>query len=178
MTYLQIILQEGRNAIRSFTQVFSASLLLAASAQIAIPFYPVPFTLQTITISFLGFILGKRLAVAAVALYLLEGFLGLPVFAKFSCGPSALLGGYSSGYLWGFLVSAYLAGILYEKFLSKKISHLFCIGLLSELPTFACGYLYLACLTDFYTAWMLGIVPFLISTLLKNVFLAHIIRKL
>ena len=118
------------------------------------------------------------MAVAAVALYLLDGFLSLPVFAKFSYGQSVLFRGYSSGYLWGFLVSAYLAGILYEKFLSKKTSHLFCIGLLSKLPTFACGYLYLACLTDFYTAWMLCIVPFLISTLLKNVFLAHIIRKL
>lgn len=178
MMYLQTILQEGRNAIRSPIQVFSATLLLAASAQITVPFYPVPFTLQTITIFFLACVLGKRLTVAAVAFYLLEGFFGLPVFAKFSCGPAVLLGSYSSGYLWGFLISAYLAGILYERVSSKKTSHLLMIGLVSELPTFACGYLYLACLTNFHTAWMLGIVPFIISTLLKNIFLAYIIRKL
>lgn len=178
MNYLQTILQEGRSAIKSLIQILSASLLLAASAQITIPFYPVPFTLQTITVSFLAYVLGKRLAVTTVALYLLEGFYGLPVFAKFSCGPAVLLGGYSSGYLWGFLISAYLAGVLYEKFLPKKLSHLFYIGLVSEVPAFVCGYLFLAVLTDFHAAWMIGVAPFLISTLLKNLFLAYVIRRL
>ena len=178
MIYLQTILQEWHRIIKTIIQVLSGSLLLAVSAQLAIPFYPVPFTLQTITVSFLAYILGKRLATAAVALYLLEGFCGLPVFANFSCGPTILLGSYSSGYLWGFLISAYCAGMLYERFLSKETSHLLCIGLISELLIFACGYLYLSCLTDFHTAWTLGVAPFLISTLLKNVLLAHIIRKL
>ena len=176
--YLQTSLQEGRKAIKSLMQILSATLLLAASAQIMVPFYPVPFTLQTITIFFLAYVLGKQLAVATVALYLLEGFLGLPVFTKFSCGPAVLLGDYSSGYLWGFLISAYLAGVLYERFCSKKVFHLLMIGLVSEFPTFACGYLYLSCLTDFHTAWVFGVVPFLISTLFKNIFLAYIIRKL
>lgn len=98
MNYLQTILQERHSVTKTFIQVFSASLLLAASAQITVPFYPVSFTLQTITVSFLAYILGKRLAVAAVAIYLLEGFYGLPVFAKYSYGPAVLLGGYSSGF--------------------------------------------------------------------------------
>ena len=178
MICLQTVLQEGRKAIRSFIQVFSASLLLAASAQVSIPFYPVPFTLQTITVLFLAYILGKRLAVASVFAYLLEGCYGLPVFSGFSGGPGVLLGGPTCGYLWGFIGSAYCAGILYKKFPSEKITRLMAIGLVSEIPTFVCGYLYLSCLFGWYNAWLIGVVPFIFSTLLKNLLLAYIIRRL
>ena len=178
MIYLQNILQAGRQLTKSITSVFSASLLLAVSAQISIPFYPVPFTLQTITVLFLAYVLGKRLAVATVLAYLLEGCCGLPVFAGFSGGARVLLGSPSCGYLWGFIGTAYCAGMLYKKFPSKKILHLMTIGLVSEIPTFVCGYLCLACLAGWYQAWVLGVVPFIISTFLKNLFLAFIIRRL
>ena len=178
MISLQHILQERCQWIKTLMCVFAASLLLAVSAQISIPFYPVPFTLQTITVLFLAYLLGKRLAVASVFAYLLEGCYGLPVFAGFSGGPGVLLGSPSCGYLWGFIGSAYCAGILYKKFSSKKIIHLMLIGLVSEIPTFVCGFLYLSCLFGWYNAWMVGIAPFIVSTLLKNFFLALIIRKL
>ena len=177
MIYLQNILQEGHKAVKSVACVFSASLLLAASAQLSIPFYPVPFTLQTITVLFLAYILGARLAAMSVVLYLLEGACGLPVFAGFSGGARILLGSPTCGYLWGFIGSAYCAGILYKKFPSRKFVHLVCIGLVSELPTFVCGYICLAYLTGWYHAWMLGVVPFIASTLLKNFLLAAFIRK-
>lgn len=158
--------------------VFSASILLAVSAQISISFYPVPFTLQTITVLFLAYILGKRLAVAAVIAYLLEGCFGLLVFAGFSGGSAILLGSPTCGYLWGFIGSAYCAGIFYKNFSSKSFFYLVFMGLMSEIPTFVCGYLWLAYLIGWYNAWMLGIVPFMVSTLLKNVLLAVFIRKL
>ena len=57
------------------------TLLLTISAKIKIPFYPVPMTMQTFVVLFLGIILGPRIGLLTISLYLLEGILGLPVFA-------------------------------------------------------------------------------------------------
>ena len=108
--------------------VLSASFVLAVSAQISIPMYPVPFTLQSVTVLFLAFALGHRLAVAAVGAYLIEGALGLPVYAHFTCGLPVLFGP-TGGYLFGFLASAYVAGCMYEHVKSRRVFHLFLIDL-------------------------------------------------
>lgn len=158
------------------TCVISASILLAASSQIAIPLYPVPFTLQTITVLFLSFVLGKELATISVGIYLLEGTMGMPVFAHFSSGVHTLFGP-TGGYLFGFMVTAYFAGILYERFRSRKIWPLFLIGLLGEVPIFFCGYIYLACFVGWRQALWTGAFPFLASTCIKNAFLALLLNK-
>jgi hypothetical protein len=68
-------------AARNAALVLGSSLALWASAKLQIPFYPVPMTLQSLVVLAIGMGLGARLGAAAVALYLLEGALGLPVFA-------------------------------------------------------------------------------------------------
>jgi biotin transport system substrate-specific component len=85
------------------------SAVLAASAQVVLPAWPVPATLQSLAVLLLGALGGPRLGAAAVALYLLEGALGLPVFAGGKAGPAALIGP-TGGYLLGFLPAAWLAG--------------------------------------------------------------------
>ena len=60
------------------------TLLLTISAKIKIPFYPVPMTMQTFVVLFLGITLGSKIGVLTVSLYLLEGIIGLPVFKLFS----------------------------------------------------------------------------------------------
>ena len=57
------------------------TIFLAISSKIKIPFYPVPMTMQTLVVLFLGITLGWKLGVATVSLYLFEGIIGLPVFS-------------------------------------------------------------------------------------------------
>ena len=88
------------------------SILLAISAKIKIPFYPVPMTMQTFVVLLLGISLGWKLGLFTVALYLVEGIAGLPVFAG---TPEKGMGivyftGPTMGYLIGFLAAVYLTG--------------------------------------------------------------------
>ena len=107
--------------VKNFTQsrlaknlfiVLIGSILLAISAKIKIPFYPVPMTMQTLVVLIIGIGFGWKLGVATIALYLFEGIVGLPVF---SGTPEKGIGlvyftGPTMGYLIGFLVAAFLAG--------------------------------------------------------------------
>ena len=88
------------------------TVVLAISSKIKIPFYPVPMTMQTFVVLFIGIAFGWRLGIATVLLYLFEGIIGLPVF---SGTPEKGLGityftGPTMGYLLGFLVTVFLAG--------------------------------------------------------------------
>ena len=104
--------QQNQKIIKSILIIFIGSILLTISAKVKIPFYPVPMTMQTFVILLIGITLGKKIGVATVALYLLEGIVGLPVFAS---SPEKGIGityfiGPTMGYLLGFLVAAYIAG--------------------------------------------------------------------
>ena len=88
------------------------SILLAISSKIKIPFYPVPMTMQTFVVLFIGVAFGWKLGLASISLYLFEGILGLPVF---SGTPEKGLGivyitGPTMGYLVGFIIAVYFAG--------------------------------------------------------------------
>ena len=88
------------------------TLLLTISAKIKIPFYPVPMTMQTFIVLFLGITLGPKIGLLTVSLYLFEGIFGLPVFAG---TPEKGIGlvyftGPTMGYLIGFLFAVYFAG--------------------------------------------------------------------
>ena len=89
--------------------VLAGSLLIAVAAQIQMPLYPVPMTLQTAAVLFVGFALGARLGTAAVVAYLVEGALGAPVFAGLKPGAVAFVGP-TAGFLLGFVAMAFVAG--------------------------------------------------------------------
>ena len=90
------------------------TLVLAVSAKVQVPFYPVPMTLQTLAVLTLGALFGARLAAATLTLYLAEGLVGLPVFAGAVAGPAYMVGP-TGGYLLGFLLAAALVGGLAER---------------------------------------------------------------
>lgn len=94
--------------------VLGCSLLLTASAKIAVPIGPVPVTFQTLAVLLLGVALGKRLAVLAVLTYLAQGLCGLPVFYDMVAGPLKFLGP-TGGYLIGMLPAAWIAGYAAER---------------------------------------------------------------
>ncbi|MCH2164261.1 MAG: biotin transporter BioY [Marinovum sp.] len=96
------------NLTRQVALVLGASLLIAIAAQISVPFWPVPLTLQTLAVLTVGFALGARLASIAILVYLAEGAMGLPVFAKFFNG--AAFFGPTAGFLVGFVLVAWIAG--------------------------------------------------------------------
>ena len=97
--------------IKSLLAIILGSIALTISAKIKIPFYPVPMTMQTFVVLFLGVSLGYKIGLASVGLYLFEGILGLPVFSN---SPEKGVGliyftGPTMGYLIGFLTASYLA---------------------------------------------------------------------
>jgi biotin transport system substrate-specific component len=110
----------GSNRLSLLQQVLLAiagSLLLWVSAKVQVPFWPVPMTMQTFVVLGLGAAFGWRLGMATVALYLLEGAMGLPVFAgtpEKGIG-LAYMAGPTGGYLAGFVVAAGITGWLAEK---------------------------------------------------------------
>lgn len=152
------------------------SALLAASAQVVLPMWPVPATLQSLVVLLLGALGGGRLGVAAVALYLAEGALGLPVFAAGTGGPSALAGP-TAGYLLGFLPAAWLAGVLTSGVVRWRQA----LGLLAaHLVLFVPGVLWLATFIGVEKAWIAGFVLFLPATLIKTALataMLHVVRR-
>ena len=101
-----------QKVLKIFSLVFLGTMALTLSAKLKIPFYPVPMTMQTLVVLFLGITLGWKLGVVTVMLYLFEGIIGLPVF---SGSPEKGVGivyftGPTMGYLVGFLFTVYFAG--------------------------------------------------------------------
>ena len=108
-----ISLSNNSSLIKSFLAVISGTALLAISSKIQTPFTLVPATMQTFVVLFLGMVLGYKLAATTVVLYLVEGAVGLPVFAK--GGGFAYLIGPTGGYLIGFVLTAFFAGLIKVK---------------------------------------------------------------
>ena len=143
------------------------TVLLAISAKIKIPFYPVPMTMQTLVVLIIGVGFGWKLGVATISLYLFEGIIGLPVF---SGTPEKGIGliyftGPTMGYLLGFLVAAFLAGKFnFDNNLIKNFLKL----------TFATSFIYILGMFWLGTliGWdkpifKLGAQPFLLAELFK-----------
>ena len=79
---MELIKQNSQSRIiKSILVIFLGSLILAISAKVKIPFYPVPMTMQTFVVLFFGISFGYKIGLATIGLYLIEGILGLPVFS-------------------------------------------------------------------------------------------------
>jgi biotin transport system substrate-specific component len=94
-----------------YASLFAA--FISAGAYLVIPIGPVPITLQTLFVLLTGLLLGSRWGAASVAIYLLAGIAGLPVFSAGTGGIGQIIGP-KGGYLIGFLVAAYLTGLIRE----------------------------------------------------------------
>ena len=145
----------------------AGSLVLALSAKIQVPFYPVPMTLQTLVVLLLGATLGMRLSAATVGLYLIEGLLGLPVFAGAAAGP-AYMAGPTGGFLAGFLVAAAAIGWLAEVGWSRSPLKLLAAMTLGHAIIFAFGFLWLSALIGPAKAFAAGVAPFALATIVKT----------
>ena len=159
---------------RDAALVIGGALALAVSAKVQVPFYPVPMTLQTLVVLILAAAFGARLGVAAVALYLVEGLFGAPVFAGAFAGP-AYMAGPTSGYLAGFLACAALTGFLAERGWSRSWPRLVAAMTVGHAVIFAFGYAWLAALVGPEKAFALGVAPFALATVVKTLLAAAIV---
>ncbi|MGB0499397.1 MAG: biotin transporter BioY [Rubricella sp.] len=107
------------SALRGAALILGGSWLIAVAAQISVPFFPVPMTLQTLAILFVGFALGSRLGAAALVAYLAQGAAGLPVFAGGMNGIA--FAGPTAGFLIGFVGMAWAAGWAAERGLARGV---------------------------------------------------------
>ena len=155
-----------------------ASLILAISSKIKIPFYPVPMTMQTLVVLIIGIGFGWKLGLVTVTLYLFEGIIGLPVF---SGTPEKGIGlvyftGPTMGYLFGFLVAVYFSGkFVYDNNIIMNFLKLF----------FATSFIYIIGM-----AWLgsligwdkpifqLGAQPFLLAELFKILIVTFTINQI
>jgi biotin transport system substrate-specific component len=158
--------------------VIGASALIAIAAQIAIPlpFTPVPLTLQPLAVIFIGAALGSTRGAAAAALYLLEGFSGLPVFAQGHGGPIWLLGA-TAGYLYSYPFAAWLAGFVSERGWGSTITRAVTGMLLALGVIYLGGWSWLAALTDARSAFTMGVAPFVVADIVKVALGAALLPK-
>ena len=161
--------------IKNLFIAICGTIILAVSAKVKIPFYPVPMTMQTFVVLLLGISLGWKLGLFTVSLYLIQGIAGLPVFAG---TPEKGVGiiyftGPTMGYLIGFLVAVYLAGIFKytDNFLKNLIKLIVSVSFIYLL-----GMIWLGSLIGWdKPIFKLGAQPFLLAELFKVALLTLII---
>jgi biotin transport system substrate-specific component len=158
--------------------VFLGSVILAISSKVKIPFYPVPMTMQTFVVLFLGISFGYKVALASVSLYLLEGIVGLPVFSN---SPEKGVGlvyftGPTMGYLIGFLSACFLAS--YIK-INDNYFVIFAKLMISVSTIYVLGILWLGILIGWDKPIIqLGVMPFLLAEIFKIALLTILTKKI
>jgi biotin transport system substrate-specific component len=152
--------------------VIGGSLLMAICAHVSIPlwFTPVPITLQTFGVAVLALTLGGWRASAALALYLVEGLSGLPVFSPHGPGGMLHIFGPTGGYLMAYPFAALAGGLLAEKFARRSRIVAFSLGAVaSDAIILLCGALWLFALTHrpMQSVLVAAVLPFLPGEVLK-----------
>jgi len=149
--------------------VLGGSLFIALTAQLSIPlpFTPIPITGQTLGVLLCGTLLGAKRGFLAVAAYLTEGAIGLPFFAGGASGV-ARLAGPTGGYLIGFLVAAYVSGLIAERKGDRTIRNAIPAFIVAQITIYAFGMPWLGFLTGFEAIWVKGFLPFIPGLLIKS----------
>jgi len=153
-----------RIAWKTIIAAVMATALVAICAHIAVPlgFTPIPVTMQTFAVLLLGLLFSPGAAFACLALYLVEGALGLPVFSPHGPGGIAQLLGPSGGYLLSYPLAAGLASLIYRRGQRHFVAALAAAGLASIL-ILAAGATWLGLLGHmrFSVVFAQSIAPFL-----------------
>ena len=165
----------SRSILRAPVLMVVGTALLALSAKIQVPFYPVPMTMQTLVVLVIGAAYGWRLGGATVALYLAEGALGLPVFAGAGAG-IAYMAGPTGGFLIGFLVAAMVTGVMAQRGWDRSLIRVVAMMAVGHAVIFVFGVAWLSSLFDFSRAWAVGVAPFYAATVLKTLLAAALMQ--
>ena len=175
---MEAVKSQSSKLLKYILVIFLGSVLLTISSKIKIPFYPVPMTMQTFVVLFLGMSFGYRIGLAAVSLYLVEGIIGLPVFSN---SPEKGVGfvyftGPTMGYLIGFLFATFLAG--YFNFKGNILNN-FIKLLISVSTIYILGVFWLGSLIGWDKPIIqLGATPFLLAELFKIAILTLLAKNI
>jgi len=170
MTYADILRPtlKRQALLYDISLVLGGSLLLALLAQLEIllPFSPVPITGQTLGVLLLGALLGRWRGSLAILAYITEGVAGLPVFAGAAAGPVVLFGP-TAGYIFGFVIAAFLIGMLAEKGWDRKVWTASAMMIIGTAIIYLCGMVWLANFVPADKILMSGVIPFLPGAMIK-----------
>ncbi len=161
------------NWTRAILLAVLGSLVVACAAQINVPMLPVPMTLQTLAVLAIGGAYGSRLGAATLALYALEGAVGLPVFAEMNSilKPDGTIIA-SIGYIVGFIPAAALVGWFAERGFDRSIGKMFLATLLGAAVLYIPGLIWLGYLFGAENAVPYGLAPFWIGDIVKAAIVA------
>tara|TARA_B100000029_G_scaffold106136_1_gene96836 strand:+ start:198 stop:746 length:549 start_codon:yes stop_codon:yes gene_type:complete len=168
---------ESASILKKIILVVFGTMLLTISAKIKVPFYPVPMTMQTFVVVLIGITLGWKLGLTTIFAYLLEGAIGLPVFAgtpEKGIGVIYMIGP-TGGYLVGFIFSVFIAGFVN---LNENIFIKFCLISLSIFAIYLTGVPWLAYLAGWEVAYVWGIKNFVLAEIFKITILTLSTEKL
>ena len=169
MSIAQITLADRfvpRTMVNNISLVFGGALITALAAQIQIPMWPVPLTLQTFAVLLVGATLGAGRGAASLSVYLAMGAVGMPVFASAKTLTGVLP---TAGYIIGFVAAAALVGFLASKGFSKtpiKVAFAFAAGS-AVIYGFGVAGLMITLGLSFSQAIAAGVIPFLIGDAVK-----------
>ena len=167
-----------QNTLKVFVMIFLGTVALTISAKLKIPFYPVPMTMQTFVVLFLGLAFGYKIGLVTVGVYLFEGIIGMPVFSN---SPEKGIGlvyftGPTMGYLIGFLSAVFFVGYLNLK---NNIFLIFIKLIFSVSTIYLLGVLWLGTLIGWdKPVLQLGVTPFLLAELFKVCLLTLLAKKI
>lgn len=155
--------------------------LMAVGAYIHVPIGPVPIVLTNLFVLLAGLLLGSRWGVASAGLYLLVGTIGMPVFYGGKGGLAHILGP-TGGYLFGFILCAWITGFTSERFRHSLVGGIFAV-IIGSLIVYGLGVPWLKMMTNmpWNKAWMVGMIPFLIGDAMKAavaIILARAVRPM
>lgn len=170
-----------RSLAADIALVAMGAALTAVAAQISIPAYPVPFTLQTLVVLLVGAALGSRRGVLSLGLYALAGLAGVPVFAPKADG-SHVVGvdafvGPTAGFIFGFVVAAFLVGLLAERKWSSNVLKTFVAFVVGSTTIYLIGVPVLAsaAFKGDLSAAVTYMVPFMVWDVVKAVIAAGLL---
>lgn len=177
------VLQPKSGTVRLASNLFTivlGTVLLTLAAKVQVIF-PIPFTLQSMAVAGLAAAFGARIGFATVALYILEGLVGLPVFVGAFAGPAYLVGP-TAGFIIGWLPMAYVIGRAADSGASKSFPKLFGWMIVGDAMSFVLGFAWLVALSGtvawldqsnvVLSAFQKAVQPFIVWDLLKMAFAA------
>ena len=160
--------------VRNALLVLAGTIFVSLLAQISIPWYPVPFTGQTLAVLLVGGVLGAWRGAASLLLYFIVGALGMPVFTDQSGGWDIITGA-TGGYIIGFILAAAVVGWIAERGADRRVVPMILTLILGNILIYAIGVPWLASWTPpgataplgWSQAYLFGIEPFVFGDALK-----------
>lgn len=165
---------KGSGVRREVLLIFSGAIAMAMLAQARIPLQPIPVTGQTFAVLLVGALLGGRRGALSMLTYLSMGVAGLPVFTGLGAGLSHFTGP-TGGYLVGFVLAAWLVGLLAERGWDRRVLTTALAMLCGTLLIYLPGLAWLSTFVGWEQVLPLGLLPFLLGDLVKAALAALIL---